>query len=174
VLAPAAAAGRRVDWATHRWVNRLRRRLGTADAARTVCRALLDDALDPLDDAGYVGTVQVRGGDAPADALGVLEDRLAARGFRRNPTAYLTYRERRPGPTSHADARREYERGSWALRDRVDAPRQLHVLLFDAPDGVDVYAHWEPSVLAGAAHYRRPDYRTGVAMAERALYASEG
>jgi hypothetical protein len=153
VLVPAAVAGRRVDWAAHGWVDRLRYRLGTDDRFRAMTRALLDDATEALDErAGYVGTVR---GPRPD-----VERRLAARGFRRNPTAYLNYRERTV---------REYERASWALRERVDAPRQLHVLLFDAPDGIDIYAHWEPSVLAGADHYGRPDYPAGVAMARQAV-----
>jgi len=168
VLMPAAVAGRRVHWPAHRWANRVRRRLGTAAPFRAATRLLLDDALDPLDGAGYVGTVPDRPGDA--DTLARVERRLTARGFRRNPTAYLTYRERYPGDRTGTDVPgRECERGSWALRERADARRQLHVLLYDAPDGVDVYGHWEPSVLAGAAHYGRPDYATGVAMTERAL-----
>jgi len=152
VLRPAAWTGGRVDWAAHRWVDRARLQLGTSPYFRAFTRAVLDDAVRGADGAaGYVGTV-----DPPAaDAVGWVERELADAGFRRNPTAYLEYRER--------DGR-QFERASWARRSSVDADRQLHVRLYEAGGGrVDVYGHREPSVAAGADHYGTPDYRDGAA-----------
>lgn len=154
LLAPAAAGAARVDWTAHRWLDDLRRTLGTDPRFRAATRAVLDDAVSPADEAaGYVATV-----DPPADRdpVDCLERALAATGFHRNPTAYLEYRDR---------AGREFERSSWVLRSSLTADRQLHVRLFDGGDGtVDVYGHWERSVTAGGDHYERPDYRTGVGM----------
>ena len=153
LLRPAAWAGARVDWTSHGWVDRTRRRLGTDPRFRRFTRLVLDDAISPADEAaGYVGTVEPL---ARVDPCAWTERRLAEAGFHRNPTAYLEYREREE---------REYERSSWALRSSVDADRQLHVRLFASGGTVDVYGHWEPSVTAGEDHYGRPDYRTGVAM----------
>jgi hypothetical protein len=153
LLRPAAWADDRVDWAAHGWVDRTRRRLGTAPRFRAFTRAVLDDAISAADEAaGYVGTVEPPEG---SDPVAWLEGRLASAGFSRNPTAYLEYRER---------AEREFERSSWALRSAVDADHQLHVRLFDSGNRVDVYGHWEPAVTAGGDHYGRPDYGAGVAM----------
>ena len=153
LLRPAAWAGTRIDWTTHGWVDRTRRRLGTDARFRAFTRAVLDDAVSPADEAaGYVGTVEPPAGSDPCTWT---ERRLAGAGFHRNPTAYLEYREREE---------REYEHSSWALRSSTDADHQLHVRLFASGEHVDVYGHWEPSVTAGGDHYGRPDYRTGVAM----------
>lgn len=157
LLRPAAWAGDRVDWAAHGWVDRTRRRLGTDPRFRAFTRLVLDDAVSAADEAaGYVGTVEPPVG---SDPCAWIERRLVEAGFRRNPTAYLEYRER------GERGEREFEHSSWALRSSVDADHQLHVRLFRSDGRVDVYGHWEPSVTAGGDHYGRPDYRTGVATA---------
>lgn len=154
LLRPAAWAGDRVDWAAHGWVDRTRRQLGTDPRFRSFARLVLDDAVSAADEAaGYVGTVEPPAGSDPSAWT---ERRLVEAGFRRNPTAYLEYRDREE---------REFEHSSWALRSSVDADHQLHVRLFESGERVDVYGHWEPSVTAGGDHYGRPDYRTGVAVA---------
>ena len=154
VLVLAAASADRVDWAAHGWLDDLRRQLGTAPRFRRLTQYLLDDALAPTDEAaGYVATV-----DPPTDRDPVawLDSALDDAGFHRNPAAYLEFREREG---------REFERSSWALRESMHAAHQVHVRLFDNGDGtVDVYGHWEASVAAGADHYARPDFRTGVGM----------
>lgn len=154
VLRPAAWSAARVDWASHDWLDGLRRRLGTSARFRALTRLLLDDAISPADEAaGYVATVDPPTDGAPAAWL---ERALTEEGFHRNPTAYLEYRER---------GDREFERSSWVLRSSLHAERQLHVRLFENADGtVDVYGHWELSVTEGGDHYGRPDYATGVAM----------
>jgi hypothetical protein len=59
---------------------------------------------------------------------------LWAHGFIRNPFARLKTRDGTP------------EAGSWVIRERPLAPRQVHVMLFPAQNGgTDVYAHEEPS-----------------------------
>jgi hypothetical protein len=59
---------------------------------------------------------------------------LWERGFIRNPFARLKVRNDTP------------EAGSWVHRERPLAPRQLHVMIFQGPDGgTDVYAHEELS-----------------------------
>jgi hypothetical protein len=76
--------------------------------------------------------------------LAVLEGRLSRAGFRRNPLSRQKHRD--------GDA----ELGSWALRESPLADRQVHYMLFPAPDGVDVYAHEEVSSvnpLLGDAHF---------------------
>ena len=161
LLRAAAWSADRVDWARHGWLDRLRRQLGTSTRFRRATRFLLDDAIAPADEvAGYVATVQLptdKSTDESTDEpVAWLERRLADAGFHRNPAAYLEYRDRET---------REFETSSWVLRESMHADHQLHVRLFAAPAGtVDVYGHWEPAVAAGADHYARPDYRTGVGM----------
>jgi hypothetical protein len=154
LLRAAAWSADRVDWARHGWLDNLRRRLGTSTRFRRVTRLLLDDAIAPTDEAaGYVATVHPSADDEP---IAWLERRLTDAGFHRNPAAYLEYRERET---------QEFEASSWVLRESMHADHQLHVRLFAAPAGaVDVYGHWEPAVAAGADHYARPDFRTGVGM----------
>lgn len=158
LLRPAAWTGERIDWAAHVWMNRVRRRLGTASLLRVITRALLDDAISETDEAaGYVGTI----GPNAKDAVSWVERRLAEVGFHRNPTAFLEYRDRNG---------RQFEASSWVLRTSVTADHQLHVRLFDSRDGaVDLYGHREPSVGAGATHYGSPDYATGVKQARAVL-----
>lgn len=167
LLRPAAWADGRIDWAAQRWVPRTRRALGTHPRFRAVTGAVLDDAISETNErAGYAGTVDPPTGEGRG--LAWLERRLADVGFQRNPTAYLEYRERGEGDE------REFEAGSWALRAAIDADHQLHLRLFTRARGaVDVYAHWEPSVTAGAGHYDPPDYRTGVATTLAVFEAAE-
>lgn len=76
-------------------------------------------------------------------SLAAAERRLWAEGFVRNPFARLKHRDGEP------------ERGSWAYRESPLADRQLHLMLFPADGGVDVYAHEELSCVnprLGAAH----------------------
>lgn len=54
-------------------------------------------------------------------------------GFLRNPFARLKTRDGVP------------EAGSWVYRERPLAHRQLHLMLFAADGGTDIYAHEEPS-----------------------------
>ena len=78
---------------------------------------------------------------APGEYAGVFPASLAeteatlyAAGFLRNPTARLKTRDGAP------------EDGSWVYRETPLAPRQLHLMLFERPDGhTDVYAHEELS-----------------------------
>lgn len=77
-------------------------------------------------------------------SLPAAERLLRSRGFVRNPFSRLKVRDGRP------------EAGSWVRRDGPFARRQLHVMLFRSGDGVDVYAHEEPSnanPAVGADHY---------------------
>lgn len=66
--------------------------------------------------------------------LAGVERLLWERGFRRNPMARSKTRNGAP------------EVGSWVYRASPLAENQLHLMLFRAPgDGIDVYAHVEPS-----------------------------
>ncbi|MEF8782465.1 MAG: hypothetical protein V5A39_00980 [Haloarculaceae archaeon] len=108
---------------------------------RSVSR-LLGTTLDeragprPITEGEYAGTLRM-----PLDEAETL---LWQWGFLRCPLARLKIRDGDP------------EVGSWAYRDRPLARRQLHVMLFEAADGVDVYAHEEPSSVhpfVGAEHF---------------------
>lgn len=109
----------------------------------------------PITEAEYAGTLDM---SVPA-----AERLLWDRGFRRNPFARLKTRDGVP------------ERGSWAYWASPLAERQLHLSLFPAEaDGVDVYAHAEPSSVhpfVGADHFsgRGQDVAAGVAAARERL-----
>lgn len=107
----------------------------------------------------YVGTV-----DLTEDEF---EAVLAKAGFRRNVISSLKVRV--DGNVSN---------GSWALRESPLADCQLHVILHNVDDTVEVYAHWEYSWLTHPIkHYRAVacDPEKGVRMTRRLLreYESE-
>ena len=98
-----------------------------------------------LDNSEHVGRVEA--------SVGEFERALYDSGFTRLPLAALK---------SLDDGR--IERGSWAKRESLLAPRQTHVMLFESPpgeSGIDVYAHGEPSAINPATawkHYRGVEY----------------
>lgn len=108
---------------------------------RVVSRALgrfVDERAGPrpITDGEFAGTLGM--------SLGEAERLLWTRGFVRSPFARLKTRDGTP------------ELGSWADRDSPLARRQLHLMLFPGEDGVDVYAHEEPSSVnprVGAEHF---------------------
>jgi len=70
------------------------------------------------------------------------------------------------------------EAASWARRDALLARRQTHVILFEADDGVDIYAHEEPNALnplTAWRHYRGRGYdpAAGVATVREWLNTTE-
>lgn len=104
-----------------RWWERVRR-IVAGTAARVDARA----GPRPIAPGEYAGVF-------PAP-LGETEAALYSAGFLRNPTARLKTRDGEP------------EDGSWVYRESPLAPRQLHLMLFERPDGhTDVYAHEELS-----------------------------
>lgn len=101
----------------------------------------------------YVGTLH--------SAESTIEEVLASIGFTRNLVASLKVRV--DGNVSD---------GSWVYRDSPLADHQLHVILHDADDGVDVYAHWEySSIRHPYRHYMARDYdaEKGVELARPVL-----
>ena len=77
-----------------------------------------------------------------------VEELLASVGFSRNLVASLKVRV----DGNVAD-------GSWVYRDSLLVDYQLHVILHDGDDGVDVYAHWEySSIRHPYRHYLARDY----------------
>ena len=96
-----------------------------------------------------------------------IEDILERLGFSRNPIAALKVRV--DGNTSE---------GSWVWRPSLFADEQLHIVLHDLENrsGVDVYAHWECSLIRHPyRHYlaRGYDAETGVALARYWLIDGE-
>ncbi len=106
----------------------------------------------PITEAEYAGTL--------TRSLDAIEADLAARGCRRNPFSRLKVRDNTA------------ECASWVYRPHPTARQQLHFMLFCHADGIDIYAHAEPSsanprvgadhvtgtgqnVAAGVAHARR-------------------
>lgn len=84
----------------------------------------------------YVGTVDLTESE--------FENLLAAAGFKRNLVSSLKVRV--DGNVSN---------GSWAWRESPLADKQLHVILHNVDDHIEVYAHWEPSWLTHPyKHYR--------------------
>jgi hypothetical protein len=101
----------------------------------------------------YVGTVQL-----PEEEF---EKVLAAAGFQRNVVSSLKVRV--DGNVSN---------GSWALRESPLADRQLHVILHNVDESVEVYAHWEYSwITHPIKHYRAVgcEPETGVEMTRQIL-----
>lgn len=133
-----------------RWWEPLRR------AVSRLLGALLDERAGPrpITSGEFAGTLHASRRDA---------ERLLFRwGFVRSPFARLKTRDGTP------------EIGSWAYRDSPLARRQLHVMLFDGEDGIDVYAHEEPSSvnpLVGADHFdgRGQQVAAGVELARERL-----
>ena len=83
-------------------------------------------------------------------------------GFVRSPLSRLKTRDGDP------------EVGSWVYRDAPLARRQLHLMLFDGREGIEVYAHEEPSSVnpfVGAAHFDGAGQRValGVELARERL-----
>jgi hypothetical protein len=69
-----------------------------------------------------------------------IEFLLRDMGFRRNPAAWLKTRGWTPVDSDGVSE------GSWAYREGLFAPMQLHVTLFSNDDGThDLYAHYEPN-----------------------------
>lgn len=90
----------------------------------------------PITAGEYAGTLPL--------SLAETERLLWRAGFVRNPFSRLKRRDGEP------------ELGSWVARDSPLARRQVHVMLFPAPGGVDVYAHEEYSSvhpLVGSSHF---------------------
>ncbi|WP_302081412.1 hypothetical protein [Salinibaculum rarum] len=112
------------------------------EPVRRVASRLLGAALDeragprPITGGEFAGTLHRSHDEA--------ERLLWTWGFVRSPFARLKTRDG------------QAELGSWVYRDSPLARRQVHVMLFPAPSGVDVYAHEEPSSvhpLVGAEHF---------------------
>lgn len=105
---------------------------------------VIDRILQPI--GGYAQCVQ-----DPAEYVAVVDEGLEAitqllrdRGFNRSLVASLKIHQ-----NGHKHA------GSWVWREHLFAAEQLHVTLFDHPDGVELYAHWEDSWLRHPlSHYR--------------------
>lgn len=122
---------------------------------RTVSRllgTLFDERAGPrpITSGEFAGTIHASRRDA--------EQLLWQWGFVRSPFARLKTRDGEP------------EIGSWAYRDSPLARRQLHVMLFDGEDGIDVYAHEEPSSVnpfVGAEHFEGQGQRVAAGV-ERA------
>jgi len=108
----------------------------------------------PITEGEFAGTLSM--------SLAEAEELLYTWGFVRSPFARLKTRDG------------EAERGSWVYRDRPLARRQVHVMLFASPEGVDVYAHEEPSSVnprVGSEHFDGDGQRVarGVAVTRERL-----
>jgi len=91
----------------------------------------------PVVDAEFAGTL--------GRSLDETEQLLWELGFVRNPIARVKQRDGKP------------EDGSWVYRESPLSPRQLHLMLFERDEVVDIYAHEELSSvhpLCGPAHFR--------------------
>lgn len=115
-----------------RWWEPLRR------SVSRLLGATLDERAGPrpIAEGEYAGTLRM--------SLEEAEQLLWQWGFLRSPFARLKVRDGDP------------ELGSWVYRDRPLARRQLHVMLFEGEEGIDVYAHEEPSSVhpfVGAEHF---------------------
>lgn len=127
-----------------RWLEGLRRK-----GSRFLGR-MFDERAGPrpITEGEYAGTLH--------RSLAETERLLWRYGFRRNPMSRLKIRDGAP------------EIGSWVYRESPFADRQLHVMLFPgAGDGVDIYAHTEPSSvhpLVGNDHFtgQRQNVAAGV------------
>ena len=138
----------------HDGLQRLRRRL-KPNVHRLMDR-LGGYAMSDTPEAEYVATFDC--------SVSELERTLADTfGFRRNPLSALKVRI--DGNVSD---------GSWVWRRWPLAARQLHLVLHETDDGVDVYAHWEYSwVTHPLRHYRADGYdaEAGVAAARALLFS---
>ena len=102
----------------------------------------LDYATYELDNSEHAARVE-----ASVEEVG---EALAGVGYHRMPLAAL-----KTLPDGRVEA------ASWARRDALLARRQTHVMLFEADDGVDIYAHEEPNALnplTAWRHYRGRGY----------------
>lgn len=118
------------------------------ETLRSVALPLLDRHMPgvkwqyTLHNREYVGRI-----DAPPEQVETL---LWEHGFTRMPLAAFKQLSDGTG-----------ESGSWAFRESLTAPEQLHVMLFADQDGTAVYAHMEANALSpftALAHYRGVGY----------------
>jgi hypothetical protein len=127
------------------WWNTLRRLLlPLLDSAAR--RRGLGYASYEISDREFGGTVDA--------SIGEVEATLWELGFERMPLAALK---------TTPDGR--VEQGSWAYRQGPLADRQLHVMLFEADSGVDLYVHNEYNAFHprfALKHYRGVDLKPGV------------
>jgi len=110
---------------------------------------LLDEHGGDLDYASYELDNSEHAARVEADVVAV-GDALADAGYKRMPLAAL-----KTLPDGRVEA------ASWARRPSLLARRQTHVIVFEADNGVDIYAHGEPNAinpLTAWKHYRGRGY----------------
>ena len=127
---------------------------------------LLDEHGGDLDYASYELDNSEHAARVEADVVAV-GDALADAGYKRMPLAAL-----KTLPDGRVEA------ASWARRSSLLARRQTHVILFEADNGVDIYAHEEPNALnplTAWRHYRGVGYdpAAGVATVRAWLVMSD-